>query len=136
MKEQPKVGLTGSLEFVVSDADVINFDKGKMPPVLSTPSLVNYLEQTARLTLQPLLDEGESSVGVELEVRHLAPTPPGQKVKCAAKVIFVDGVFVNFQVEAWDESEQIAVGTHKRAIINIDRFKRRVEKKSKNEAKP
>ncbi|MCX7871894.1 MAG: thioesterase family protein [Verrucomicrobiae bacterium] len=131
MKEQPRVGLTGSLEFTAGGADLITFDKGKMPPVLSTPSLISYLEQTARLTLQPLLDESESSVGVELEIRHLAPTPPGQKVKCSAKVIFVDGVFVNFQIEAWDESEQIALGTHKRAIINIERFKRRLEKKIK-----
>jgi predicted thioesterase len=46
-----------------------------------------------------------------------------------AKVIYVDGVFVTFQVEAWDEIEQIAIGTHKRAVIVIDRFKRRLEKK-------
>lgn len=129
MKTQPRIGLTGEQEFIVSEGDLITFDKDKMPPVLSTPSLINFLEQTARLTLQPLLDETESSVGVEIEIKHLAPTPPGQKVKCMAKVIFVDGVFVTFQVEAWDEMEQIAIGTHKRAVILIDRFKRRLEKK-------
>lgn len=131
MKEQPKVGLTNEIEFTVGDADLITFDSGKMPPVLSTPSLINYLEQTARLALQPLLNDTESSVGVEIEVKHLAPTPPGQRVRCLAKVIFVDGVFINFHVEAWDEAEQIAIGTHKRAVVNIDRFSRRVQKKIK-----
>jgi predicted thioesterase len=129
MKTPPKIGLTGEFEFTVGEADLITFDRDKMPAVLSTPSLINYLEQTARLTLKPLLEETESSVGVEIEVKHLAPTLPGQKVKCMAKVIYVDGVFVTFQVEAWDEVEQIAIGTHKRAVIVIDRFKRRLEKK-------
>jgi predicted thioesterase len=100
-----------------------------MPAVLSTPWLVNFLEKAGREALKPLLEDGENSVGMEIEVKHLAPTPVGQTVTCLARVIRVDDRVVDFQVEASDESELIARGFHKRAIIEMDRFARRVEKK-------
>ncbi|MGB9602317.1 MAG: thioesterase family protein [Limisphaerales bacterium] len=132
MKEQPKIGLTGKVEFVVGEDNVIKFDPDKMPRVLSTPSLVGFLEQAAREALEPILEPDESSVGMEIEIQHLAPTPPGDKVVCTAKVIYVDGNIISFHIEASDQTELIARGTHKRAIIKVDRFKRRVEKKAIN----
>ncbi|HON08587.1 MAG TPA: thioesterase family protein [Verrucomicrobiota bacterium] len=130
MKENPKIGLTGKVEFVVGNDDVIKFDTNKMPSVLSTPMMINYLEQAARLAIEPLLEPEESSVGIEIEVQHLAPTPIGQKVVCLAKVIYVDGNLITYHIEASDQNELIARGTHKRAVINAQRFKRRVEKKN------
>jgi predicted thioesterase len=130
MKENPKIGLSGKTEFVVNNESVIQFDSDKMPPVLSTPILVGYLEQAARLAIEPLLEPEESSVGVEIELQHLAPTPIGQKVVCFAKVIYVDGNLISYHIEASDQKELIARGTHKRAVINAQRFKRRVEKKN------
>ncbi len=130
MKENPKIGLTGKVEFIVGNEDAIKFDTDKMPAVLSTPMLVGYLEQAARLAIEPLLEPDESSVGVELEIKHLAPTPIGQKVVCIAKVIYVDGNSITYHIEALDQKELIARGTHKRAIINAQRFNRRVEKKN------
>lgn len=130
MKGNPKIGATGQIEFIVNEENVIKFDPGKMPQVLATPSLIGYLEQAARVAIEPILDEDESSVGIEIEVQHLAPTPPGHKVSCTAKIIYVDGNVINFHIEASDQSELIARGTHKRAIIKVDRFKKRVEKKA------
>ncbi len=130
MKENPKIGLSGKVEFVVNNENVIQFDSDKMPPVLSTPMLVGYLEQAARLAIEPLLEPEESSVGVEIELQHLAPTPIGQKVVCLAKVIYVDGNLISYHIEASDQKELIARGTHKRAVINAQRFKRKVEKKN------
>lgn len=129
MKAKPRIGLTGETRFLVESQHVIDFAGEGMPAVLSTPWLVKFLEQAARSALEPLLEAGESSVGVEIEIKHLAPTPLGQRVTCLARVIHQEGPLVDFQVEARDETEAIARGLHKRAVIRKDRFAQRVERK-------
>lgn len=129
MKSKPNSGLTGSLAFKVEAQHLIDFAGGDMPAVLSTPWLIKWLEQTARETLRPLLDEGEASVGMEVDVRHLAPTPLGSTVTCTARVISTEGSTMTFQVEASDAQELIARGVHKRAVISKARFFQRVARK-------
>jgi len=129
MKEKPKPGQTGEVRFTVEPQHAIDFADARMPAVLSPPWLVNFLEKAGREALKPLLEDGENSVGMEIEVKHLAPTPIGQTVTCLARVIRVDDRVVDFQVEASDEVELIARGFHKRAVIEMDRFARRVAKK-------
>ena len=101
-----------------------------MPAVLCTPSLIWFLEHAARDAVLRVLEPGESTVGVSIQVEHLAPTPLGRKVTCTARIIFVDGTFVSFQLEAHDDVERIARGSHKLRIIQKDRFARRVEQKN------
>ena len=108
---------------------MIDFAGEDMPAVLSTPWLIKWLEQTARETLRPLLNEGEASVGMEVDIRHLAPTPKGAKVRCTARVLGSDGNTVTFQIEASDSQELIARGAHKRAVISKARFFERVARK-------
>src|SRR5215213_3538750 len=98
-----------------------------MPTVLSTPQLIGLLERTARQTLAPFLEPDERSVGIEVEIRHLAATPLGQAVRCNAKVISVDGKQIGFQIEARDQHELILKGLHKRAVIQMDSFAKRVQ---------
>ena len=129
MKAKPHSGLASAFTFKVESQHLIDFAGGDMPAVLSTPWLIKWLEQTARETLRPLLDAGEASVGMEVDIRHLAPTPLGSTVKCSARVISADGRTVTFQVEASDEQELIARGVHKRAVINKARFCQRVQRK-------
>jgi fluoroacetyl-CoA thioesterase len=69
-------------------------------------------------------------VGVEIDIRHLAPTPIGQTIHCTARVIAVDGVKIQFQIEARDDREVIVRGLHKRAVIRTDSFTRRVQEKT------
>ena len=78
----------------------------------------------------PLLETGESTVGVMVEVEHLAPTPPGAEVVCQARAIFVDGPVISFQLEAHEGHELIARGTHKLRMIQGSRLARRVARKS------
>jgi predicted thioesterase len=117
------------LEFVVGSAQVIDFASGGLPAVLSTPALVLALERTAREGLAPFLEPGEQSLGTEIEIQHLAPTPEGSTVRCSARIVQVEKPLVSFQLEARDDVEVIARGFHRRAVIRIDRFARRVEKK-------
>ena len=130
MKSRPHIGLTGELQFVVERQHVIDFASGGMPAVLSTPILIGLLERTAREALAPLLEPDERTVGMEIELRHLAPTPQGKRVTCTARVIRVEKTEVTFQVEARDEQELIARGVHKRAVINVEGFARRVQRKT------
>ena len=130
MKSRPSIGLTGELQFVVEQKHAIDFATGGMPAVLSTPNLIGLLERTAREALAPLLEPDERTVGMEIELRHLAPTPLGQRVTCAVRVIRVEKTEITFQVEARDEQELIARGVHKRAVINVESFARRVQRKT------
>jgi len=131
MKSAPKIGTAGDLTFLVEQKHCIDFATDGMPAVLSTPNLIGLLERTARQTLAPFLDADERSVGIEIELRHLAATPLGQQVTCTARVISADGPQVGFQIEARDAHELIARGLHKRAVIRVDSFAKRVARKGK-----
>ena len=130
MKSRPPIGTAGELTFVVGQEHVIDFAQDGMPAVLATPRLFGLLERTAREALTPFLETDERSVGIEIELRHLAPTPLGQKVTCIARVILSDGPQITFHVEARDEQELIARGLHKRGVIRVDSFARRVARKA------
>ena len=130
MKSRPKVGTTGELKFTVAQEHVIDFASDGMPAVLSTPRLIGLIERTAREALQPFLESTERTVGMEIEIRHLAPTPLGANVTCLARVVSTEGSTVTFHVEARDEHETIARGTHKRAIIRVESFAKRVARKT------
>jgi fluoroacetyl-CoA thioesterase len=89
MKSLPRIGTTGELQFVVEQKHVIDFATDGMPAVLSTPNLIGLLEHAARQSLEPFLEADERSVGIEIELRHFAATPPGQQVTCTARVMSV-----------------------------------------------
>jgi fluoroacetyl-CoA thioesterase len=130
MKSRPNVGTAGEYQFIVEREHVIDFATDGMPAVLSTPKLIGLLERTAREALYPFLESNERTVGAEIDLRHLAPTPLGARVTCLARVIAAEGTSVTFHVEARDEQEVIARGLHKRAVIRVDSFARRVARKS------
>ncbi len=114
---------------MVGPANTIVFADERMPAVLSTPWLVAHLEYAARHAIAPCLTDDERSVGTFLEVEHLAPVPEGLTVVCRARVILVDGPVVTFQVEAHDDLELVARGLHRRRVIDVERFARRVARK-------
>jgi len=130
VKSRPKIGTTGEHRFIVEQAHAIDFASGGMPSVLSTPRLIGLFERTAREALEPFLEPNERTVGIEIELRHLAPTPLGKNVTCTARVIHAEGAQVTFQIEARDEQEIIARGLHKRAVIRVEDFARRVARKA------
>ena len=129
MKSIPRTGQVGEQVLVVDATNRISFADQRMPSVLATPWLVAHLEYAARDAIAPCLEEDERSVGTFVEVEHLAPAPEGFTVTCRARVIHVDGPVVTFQVEAHDGVEPIARGIHRRRVIDVDRFARRIAKK-------
>jgi fluoroacetyl-CoA thioesterase len=132
MQESVKPGTVGEESFVVGNEHLIDFAHDGMPEILSTPWLIWFLEHAARNAVLPVLESGESTVGVVVNVQHLAATPLGHKVICRARVISVDGTQVSFQLEAHDEHEQIARGTHKLRVIKAARLAKKVAAKTRS----
>ena len=129
MKTVPRVGMAAEERLTVNEATRIAFADDRMPAVLATPWLVAHLEYAARHAIAPCLEPHERSVGTFIEVEHLAPVPEGFTVVCRARVIHSDGPVVTFQVEAHDGTEMVARGLHRRRVIDVDRFARRVAHK-------
>jgi len=126
LKSRPPIGTVGQLSVTVTAEHVIDFAADGMPAVLSTPRLIGLIERTARESLYPFLESDERTVGMEIELRHLSPTPLGASVTCLTRVIQAEGSQITFQVEARDAHEVIARGLHKRAVIRLASFARRV----------
>jgi predicted thioesterase len=129
MKQTPRLGLQSERVLIVGPDNRIGFADARMPAVLATPWLIAHLEYAARDALAACLEEHERSVGTFVELEHLAPTPEGVTVTCRARVIHVSGLIVTFQLEAHDDTEQVARGLHKRRVIEVDRFAQRLERK-------
>lgn len=129
MNAKIAVGAVGHTRFAVEPRHTIDFAVPGLPPVLSTPSLVWYLEHAGIEAIKPGLAPGEISVGIDLEVQHLAPTPVGMLVTCSARVVQTDGPVISFHVEAHDGTEPIARGFHKRRVIRAESFNRRLNSK-------
>ena len=117
------------MEYTVTDEVSIHFMGPDVPPVLSTPSLVLWIETTSHENLRPVLGPGEDSVGILIQVKHLAATPLGMKVRVVSKLVRVEGRVYTFEIEAFDEAEKIAAGMHERASVSVAKFAGRVAAK-------
>jgi predicted thioesterase len=90
--------------------------------VFATPAMIALMETASLFAVQPFLPQGWSTVGTEVNIRHISPTPPGMKVRAEAELISIDGRALLFKVEAFDETGKIGEGTHGRFIIEIEKF--------------
>lgn len=129
MKGELKIGQQFSRHFIVEPRHLITFADARMPAVLATPHLLAEMEFTARDAVAPLLETHQRTVGTEIEIKHLAPSIEGFEVVCFARVLGFDGSVITFQVEARDEVDLLARGIHRRAIIDVDRLRKRIERK-------
>jgi len=100
-----------------------------LPDVFGTPYLVGLFEGVSAELMEPHLGSGEQSVGIAMNLKHLAPTPLGMEVRARTEVTAVDGRKLTFKVEAFDEKEKIGEAVHERFIINADKFNQKVESK-------
>jgi len=100
--------------------------------VFGTPFMLAMMENAAMCCLQSDLAEGSGTVGIHLDVSHVAPTPVGMKVRAVAEVIHVsdNGKVVDFRVTAYDEAGLIGEGVHQRAIIDNQRFFKKCQEKT------
>ncbi|MEJ5364415.1 MAG: thioesterase family protein [Desulfosoma sp.] len=101
-----------------------------LPDVFATPFLGGLMEQVCAELIDEHLEPGMQSVGMAMNLKHLAPTPLGMEVKVVAEVTAVEGRKLTFALEAYDEVEKIGEATHERFIIKADKFNTRVLEKA------
>ena len=97
--------------------------------VFSTPMMIALMEKASASCLGQFLDSGETSVGTFISISHIAASPLKMKINATAKIININGKEVEFSVEAFDEKGKIGEGTHKRFIVNSEKFQSKVNSK-------
>ncbi len=115
---------------LVTGEVAINFLGVEGARVLSTPHLIGFLEMTSRNLIKQYVGPGEDSVGVVVNVKHLAATPIGMRVRLESEIVSVNDRRVVCRVAAWDEQEKVGEGTHERFVVNVERFAERVRAKA------
>lgn len=123
-------GQTGTSSLVVGVEHTAAKVGSGVIPVLATPVMINVIEAAALACAEHLLPEGHQSLGIRLNVSHIAATPAGMKITAQAVVTKVEGRTVHFKVTCHDEKELIGQGTHERVIVNVERFAERVRRKT------
>ena len=117
-----QIGMKGEASVLVEREDTAEAVCSGALLVYATPCMIALMEGAACEAINECIPEGYSSVGIELNVQHTAATPVGMEVRAEATVTAVDGKIITFDVKAYDEVGEIGSGTHKRAIINAQRF--------------
>ncbi len=129
MIQDIKAGLVGEADETVSTARTASYYGSGLVAAYGTPAMVALMENAAVAALQKYLGPGQTSVGIEVCIKHTAATPVGMHAHARATVTAVDGRQVKFQVEAWDDREKIGEGTHTRFVVDEARFNERLAKK-------
>lgn len=128
--DELRPGLKGETEIMVGTRDTApHVGSGKIK-VLATPVMVNMMEEAALNAVEGLLPAGHQTVGIRLDITHIAATPVGMRVKARAELTRIDGRKLTFRVVAEDEKDLIGEGLHERIIVNVERFDKRTQEKA------
>ena len=116
------VGMKGEVATLVEREDTAKEVGSGSLLVYATPCMVALMEGAACEAIEEALAEGQTTVGTALNIEHISATPVGLDVRAEATVTAVDGKVITFEVKAFDEAGEIGRGTHKRVIINAQKF--------------
>ena len=116
------VGMKGEVGTLVEREDTAKEVGSGSLLVYATPCMVALMEGAACEAIEEALSENQTTVGTELNIQHISATPVGLEVRAEAEVIAVDGKVITFEVKAFDEAGEIGKGTHKRVIVNTQKF--------------
>ena len=130
MKSSLVLGLKAEVRHRVVTQELLSTIYPDGPPVFATPWLLSLMEQASATAIYPHLDPGEASVGYGFEFKHLAPTAVGDMVIATAEITATEKYFVTLHIEARDIADVISRGTHVRAVIEMERFLKRLKRKT------
>ena len=120
-----KVGMSGERTLVVPPERTVGHFVRGMPMVYATPMMILEMEMASADAINPYLESGWVTVGTEVDIRHLAASPVGARVRTTARVIAVERRVIRFEVEAFDEVRRIGEGRHARGLVNVETFSKR-----------
>lgn len=117
-----EVGLKKEVSSAVSEKNTAKNVKSGTLDVFATPVMIALMEEAAASLIEECLNDEETSVGILMNVSHIAATPVGMNVRAAAEITEINGRKITFKVEAFDEKEKIGEGVHERFIVKKDKF--------------
>ncbi len=117
-----KTGLVGRAETTVTESNTAAAIGSGALPVFSTPHMIALMENASMNAIAPCLEEGQGSVGVKIDVEHLAATPLGMSVRAESSLVGVEGRMLSFEVKAWAGEKLIGRGSHQRCLVFNGRF--------------
>src|ERR1043165_2074745 len=120
--ERVTVGMAAEKKVTVTPEMTVGHVVPGMPAVYGTPTMILHMEMAAGAAVQPSLPPGYVTVGMMVNVRHLAATPVGRTLRAVARIIRVEAKSVLFEVEAWDGDRKIGDGIHRRGVVNVGEF--------------
>src|ERR1700735_3745908 len=118
-------GMTAETAVTVTSEITVGHFVANMPPVYATPMMILHMEMASGSAIASHLPNGFVSVGIEVNIRHLAATPVGRRVRAISRVIKLDRKSVVFEGEAGDGDRKIGDGPHRRGIVNVVEFEKR-----------
>jgi predicted thioesterase len=124
-------GLSAEITISVSQAETAAHLGSGLVPVYATPALGALMENAAVRALEEHLPPGHTSVGIQIDLRHLAATPVGMQVRARAELTGVQGRKLSFHIQAWDEVEQVGEADHVRVVVNEGSFMTKTNTKGK-----
>ena len=116
------VGMKAEVSTLVEREDTASEVGSGSLLVYATPCMVALMEGAACEAIEEALSDSQTTVGIELNIQHLSATPVGLEVRAEAVVTAVDGKVITFEIHAYDEAGEIGKGTHKRVVINTQKF--------------
>lgn len=122
-------GIKGHTETIVTEEQTALYVGSGSVSVFATPMMIALIEKTASSSVEPFLEEGQSTVGTLVNVSHVSATPVGMKVWCDSELVEIDRRRLVFKVSAFDESGLIGEGVHERFIIDKEKFQAKAEAK-------
>jgi predicted thioesterase len=118
----PQTGLAATVTLDVTEADTAIAMRTGIVPVLATPRLVALCEEAAMAAVEGSLDDGNSRVGVRVQLEHISPIPIGGRVVAEALLEKVEGRRLVFTVSARDERGLVAAGKVTRVLVTVEHF--------------
>ena len=123
------VGMKGTVATLVEREDTAKEVGSGDLLVYATPCMVALMEGAACEAIAEALSDTQTTVGTALNIEHISATPVGLEVRAEAEVTAVEGKVITFSVTAFDEAGEIGHGTHKRVIVNSQKFLERAYNK-------
>lgn len=123
-------GIKGQQEMIVASEDTAAVYKSGTLQVLATPRMAALMEETAWRSVAKYLEPGMGTVGIRLELDHLAPTPVGMKVQCESVLEEAEGRKLTFSITARDEKGEIGRAVHQRFIVEEEKFQKKADQKN------
>ncbi len=124
-----QTGIKGRIEMTVTPDKCAGAVGSGELDVFATPAMIALIEETAWRSVAPELQPGEGTVGTALNVRHVAATPVGLKVRCETELTLVDRRRLVFDVKVYDPFGLVGEGTHERFVIQYEKFLKKVDEK-------